>query len=198
MPRLFFGIEVANEIRDRLAEVCRDLRTLGVRAGNWSSPDLYHITSLFLGQVDDRVLPELERVGQRAAASVAPPRLTLEGIGTFLRNRVLWAGVREDEGLDALATLHRTLSQSLAGRPWVKLEDRPYRAHLTLARQLDVTAWTALEPRAAAMTRPAIAGLSWVPQALCLFESTRAGGRLVYPVRMRFPFTPGDGAARSE
>ncbi|WP_029423256.1 RNA 2',3'-cyclic phosphodiesterase [Alicyclobacillus macrosporangiidus] len=188
MPRLFFGVEVADSARQRLAELCRDLRTLGVRAGNWSPPALYHITSLFLGQVDDAVLPELEAIGQTAASHVAPWTITLDGAGTFLRKRILWAGVREDAGLAGLETVHRALREQAAPRPWARLEERPYRAHLTLARQLDVDSWTALESRARALAERATAGLAWPVEALCLFESVRAGGRLVYPVRMRFPF----------
>ncbi|SFU38597.1 RNA 2',3'-cyclic phosphodiesterase [Alicyclobacillus macrosporangiidus] len=187
MPRLFFGVEVADGARQRLAELCRDLRTLGVRAGNWSPPALYHVTSLFLGQLDEAVLPELEAIGQAAASHVAPWTITLNGAGTFLQKRILWAGVREDAGLAGLEALHRALRAQVAPRPWARLEERPYRAHLTLARQLDADTWTALEPRARALAERVTAGLAWPVEAFCLFESVRAGGRLTYPVRMRFP-----------
>ncbi|WP_165865560.1 RNA 2',3'-cyclic phosphodiesterase [Vallicoccus soli] len=96
----------------------------------WVPPDRLHLTLAFLGEVPDDRVPELTAALARACAPLPRPRLALHSAGRF-GGRVLWAGVQ-----GATADLERLAAAcgAAAARCGVPLEDRPYRAHLTLAR----------------------------------------------------------------
>jgi RNA 2',3'-cyclic 3'-phosphodiesterase len=100
----------------------------------WTDPDRWHLTLLFLGTVPaDRVLPLIEAAGPVVAA--APPMtLRLAGGGRFgsrRRPQVAWAGLAGDvRPLTDLAGRLAAVARSL-GLP---VEDRPFRAHLTIGR----------------------------------------------------------------
>jgi 2'-5' RNA ligase len=98
-------------------------------------PDQWHVTTAFYGEVAEAVVPELlERLG-RAVARTPPLTLSIRGLGTFPKQnataRVLWAGLAGD-----LAELSRLADRCVAAgrRSGVAMDDRPFRAHLTLAR----------------------------------------------------------------
>lgn len=97
--------------------------------------DQRHITVAFFGNVDDALLPELtERLG-RAAKRTEPMSLQLRGLGTFpkqaVRARVLWAGLSGD-----VAELRQLAERctTAARRAGIAMEERAFRAHLTLGR----------------------------------------------------------------
>ncbi|ACV58067.1 RNA 2',3'-cyclic phosphodiesterase [Alicyclobacillus acidocaldarius] len=181
--RLFFGLELPDAWKDEIAKRCESIRQQGqVVARNWSRKDLYHLTVLFLGAVDPADLERAFLAGERAAGAQAPFRLTTGSFGRFHQSRVFWLGLDEAESdLAELTALHRCVRIAVnAALPSVQIEDRPYRPHITLARELRQFS----EPELVA-PRP----LSHVFTELCLFESTRNGGQLAYPVIRRFPFS---------
>ncbi|WP_206831977.1 RNA 2',3'-cyclic phosphodiesterase [Alicyclobacillus fructus] len=182
MRRLFFGLELPVAWKDAIANWVESIRQEGqVVARNWSRRDLYHLTVLFLGMVDPADVPRAAEAGQRAAAEQAPFRLTTGSFGRFETSRVFWLGLdARHSDLDALTALHRRVRTDVSiCLPGVNTEDRPYRPHITLARELRQFPEHAPAPPQA---------LSHEFTELCLFESTRANGQLVYPVIRRFPF----------
>jgi 2'-5' RNA ligase len=103
-------------------------------APRWTPPAHWHVTLLFLGDVPvDAVAPLAAAV---APAVAAAPRLSLRlsGAGRFGSRRrpaVCWAGVTGDvPELTALADRLAAAARAV-GLP---IEDRPFRAHLTLGR----------------------------------------------------------------
>ncbi|MGY1812888.1 RNA 2',3'-cyclic phosphodiesterase [Blastococcus sp. SYSU D00820] len=100
----------------------------------WVAPERWHLTLLFLGAVLPEVVGELGAAAGAAVAAAPPMRLRLAGAGRFGSQRrpaVLWAGVEGDvEPLNALAGRLAGAARGL-GLP---VEDRPFRAHLTLGR----------------------------------------------------------------
>jgi 2'-5' RNA ligase len=94
-----------------------------------------HVTLAFLGEQPEDRLAELERVGLDAAARSQAGTLRLGAAGHFGSGRaprVLWVDLAGD--VAALATLHTNLSQRLKAQAF-PTEDRPFRAHITLARR---------------------------------------------------------------
>lgn len=90
-----------------------------------------HVTLAFLGQTEaaDAIASALSRV----AAAHPACDLALGGAGAFpspRRARVLWLGLTGGEALGALAAGVRAALEPLGFEP----EDRPFSAHLTLAR----------------------------------------------------------------
>lgn len=132
-PRLFIALWPQPALREALARA----------AGAWhwppqarrTPPERLHVTLHFLGTVEARRLPELAR-------SLAVP---WAGCDLVLDRPRLWPGgiaVLEAASVPAsLAALHGALSARLQ-RLALPVEARPFRPHVTLARQ----AWGARAP----------------------------------------------------
>ncbi|HXR72286.1 RNA 2',3'-cyclic phosphodiesterase [Actinocrinis sp.] len=105
----------------------------GDPALRWCRPETWHVTLAFLGDVPEDGLEDLkERLG-RAAARNTPMELALAGGGHF-GGRTLWTGVQGDR--DRLGRLAESVN-SVARRCHIKVDERPFRPHLTLARVRD-------------------------------------------------------------
>lgn len=101
----------------------------------WVPSEQWHVTLAFFGEVDEAKAEKLQDGLARAAARSRPFRIRVAGAGTFPRQsrkaRVLWLGV--DGEVEEL----RRLADRCAGagrRSRIAMEDRAFRAHLTLAR----------------------------------------------------------------
>src|SRR4051812_34859397 len=96
----------------------------------WTRPDTWHITVAFYGEVPEDKADDLaERLG-RVAARTTPMELSLAGAGRF-GPRAPWLGVQGQ--CDRLGRLAEAAGAA-ARRCHLRVEDRPYRPHLTLAR----------------------------------------------------------------
>jgi RNA 2',3'-cyclic 3'-phosphodiesterase len=127
--RLFVAVEIPQGVRRAVDAAATPLQRRASDA-KWTSPAQWHLTLAFLGWVDADRLAAGERACAAAAAGVAPFELKLDGIAGTFGGRVLWAGLEDAPGLEALA-LHVREELAAAG---FEVEERPFRAHLTLAR----------------------------------------------------------------
>jgi RNA 2',3'-cyclic 3'-phosphodiesterase len=157
-----------------LAELAAAVRPLQAEAPDlrWASTSSWHLTLAFLGEVNERILPDLSMRLERAARRHPPQRLAIASGGAFpvpSRARVVWAGVAADNG--ALRALAGSVAAGArrAGAPPPD-EKRKYHPHLTLARcrePADVTTLTA-----------ALAGFStsaWTAPSVHLIRSYLGG-----------------------
>ncbi|MDX2919360.1 MULTISPECIES: RNA 2',3'-cyclic phosphodiesterase [Streptomyces] len=112
----------------------------------WTSPEGWHFTLAFYGEVPEDVRPELEARLERAARRTEPFALRVHGAGHF-GGRALWAGAAG--GLDTLRLLAER-AEAAARRTGLPMEEhRRHTPHLTLARS-----------RGAADLRPLVAALA--------------------------------------
>jgi RNA 2',3'-cyclic 3'-phosphodiesterase len=132
--RLFVGLPPPAPARDELVRALEPhlARWPGLR---WLGAENWHVTLSFLGEVPDRVLPELRTRLARAAARHAPMTLSFAGAGAFPsagRARVFWTGLRGD-----LLRLGRLADSVAAGARRAgagQAEHRRFTPHLSLAR----------------------------------------------------------------
>ncbi|MDB5049791.1 MAG: 2-5 ligase [Fibrobacteres bacterium] len=126
MPRLFVALDFPESVRDKLAEISRDLP-----GADWVYSEQYHLTLRFIGETDhETFLAVRQGLGSLSARSFY---LSLRGVGCFpLRGDpdTLWAGVDRNEDLTRLR--HRI--ESLLGRNGVPPDTRKFFPHVTLAR----------------------------------------------------------------
>ena len=182
--RLFVAVVPPRPV---LLELRAALSTLPHTDGNlrWHHPESWHITLAFLGEVPRESLPELTERLARAASRATPMELSVAGGGHF-ESQVLWAGVQGDR--DRLGRLSETVTAA-ARRCRLKLDDRPYRPHVTLA-QVRGEEQTDLQPyveRMAAFRTP-----RWLVKEMELIESvtpTAPGRAHIYLSRGRWPLT---------
>jgi 2'-5' RNA ligase len=139
------------------------------------------VTLRFLGPTPaDRLDAVVDAM--RAAAAVAEPfEVVIHGAGAFPaagRPRTIWLGI--DDGREELASLAAALGRGLVDAGWPN-DDRPFRAHLTLARADGVR----VGRETAAALRAAAADLRLESPAdrLVLFESVTGGGPARYVQR---------------
>jgi 2'-5' RNA ligase len=159
--RLFFALWPGDDLRAALAPRLRDLQPQG--HGRPQSPDQWHVTLEFLGTVPEARLAAVREAAE--AVRAAPFELVFDAVEHWRRPAVLCLVAR---GLPpALEALVAQLRAGLATRGF-EPEQRPFRAHLTLARKV---------------TRPGpvgpCEGLHWPAQDFVLVESVteRTGSR---------------------
>jgi RNA 2',3'-cyclic 3'-phosphodiesterase len=164
--RLFVAVRPPDAALTQLENVVQGLRT-GAPELSWTTPAQWHLTLVFLADVPDDRVPELERRLGSAASRNAPARLSIGGGGRF-GDRVLFAKIGGD--LDPVRRLAAS-AQAAARRTGLDVEERPYRPHLTLARA-----------RGRADLRPLVAevngfrGVDWVAAEIELVRSRLGKG----------------------
>jgi RNA 2',3'-cyclic 3'-phosphodiesterase len=139
--RLFVGIEISPAVVAATMELIDELRaasaTLAPRSRiTWVTAERLHITTRFIGHVDDTRADDIRAVLAPPLA-LDPFDLTIAGVGTFPPQghpRVVWAGLTG--GHDRLVAIESTVSERLS-RAGVPREERPYNPHLTLGRVRD-------------------------------------------------------------
>lgn len=147
--RTFLAIDLPEPIRRRTVKLISSLQHAGVRL-RWSSPETLHLTLCFLGDIEDRRIPDACNAIKRVAESAEPYEIEMTGVGAFPkldRARVLWAGVRD--GADALITMQREMRMALEDEAFT-LDRGKYHPHVTLGRapqgRVDSTLKLLIEP----------------------------------------------------
>ncbi len=137
--RLFFAVEISEEIRAKVADLRARLQKAAhftpLRA-TWVPPQNYHITLYFLGDLTQKKAGRLVEHLPLAAEGMAPFTLDFRKLGFFPPDgpkppRVLWLGVHRPP--EALAQLRRNCATVIraAGLP---IPGQDFSPHLTLAR----------------------------------------------------------------
>jgi 2'-5' RNA ligase len=131
--RTFIGVDLGKTIRDRVIALQESLARTGVEV-KWVEPENLHVTLLFLGEVEDRAVPDVCRSVQEVTAKHAPFPMGIETAGCFpnvRRPRILWVGV--GTGVQPLCALHDELEVPLQELGY-RREERRYTPHVTLGR----------------------------------------------------------------
>ena len=129
MSRLFTALPIP--LLASLRRVTLALRQADSRL-RLESPERWHLTLNFLGEVAAERVPDLIRLLCEATQEVESLTFNLQGLGAFpeiRRPRVLWVGTGGDDGLRALQQSLQRAVQS-AGLP----ASEGFVPHLTLAR----------------------------------------------------------------
>ena len=133
--RLFFAVELTDEIITRVCAVQEELRSaIGEEGVRWARPEQFHLTLKFLGEVSDARVVHVVDAAMAAREGRKPFDLTIGGVGAFptdARPSTLWVSVMS--GVGALADLALALEAELQRRGFPR-DRRPLKGHLTLAR----------------------------------------------------------------
>ena len=170
--RLFLAIPLSPSVQEALLSAQADLRRQG--RGAFPPPENLHLTLAFLGE--SSLKPAQQALHQLSGLSFA---MTVEGVGRFRRDGgdILWAGVRKNPDLSALAgQVQQAFSQK-----GFSLEKRPFAAHLTLGRQVLLP--EGFDLKAFSKTLPAS---SMQVERVSLMKSERINGRLTYTELYRY------------
>jgi len=179
--RLFTGIDLREDVRERLERLLMHLRSCAHL--KWSPVYNLHVTLKFIGEWPEDKLPQLE-----AALRSIPPRepipAEVKGFGWYPNPhhpRVFWVGVHGGEPLAALA---KDLDAAL-GPLGIPSEDRPFHAHLTLARIKEPAPLQAL--RAAIAQLESVEYGSFPVDRFCLYRSQPGSAGSIYTKLSEYP-----------
>jgi 2'-5' RNA ligase len=129
MARLFFALWPDEAAREQLAALAQDVAL--VAEGKPVPGEKIHLTLAFLGEIPGDRQAEAVRVGEETRGAAF--RLDVDRVGSFRRARVAWAGCSQPP--ESLIELQSALAANLASKGFA-LEERPFAAHLTLARKI--------------------------------------------------------------
>ena len=161
--RFFLALWPGDRVRESLASVSSVLA--GLAQGRPVPEEKIHLTLAFLGEV---AADRLDAVREAAHAAPGPRfEIILDEVGSFRDARVAWAG--SSRVSPALLQWQARLDRALRDRGFV-LEDRPFAAHVTLARRITTP-----------VKRAPMPAIRWRPRALTLVQSMPGTGR--YEVR---------------
>jgi 2'-5' RNA ligase len=166
-------------VKQALERVTLRLRTKddGLR---WSTADQWHVTLAFLGELGDEARDTLVR--ELAQVGVPQVGLQMDGLGVFQRVGILLAKV---EVTPELLALYEAVAAAVR-RAGLEVEDRPYRAHVTLARSRNRDGKKTIErlQRSSAQQR---LNERWESAEFLLYESKLSPKGSTYVVQGRFP-----------
>jgi RNA 2',3'-cyclic 3'-phosphodiesterase len=182
--RLFVAVPLDPGLTGAIAALVARIRADRVRVApderdvRWVRMDGLHLTLRFLGPTPDADVPTVAAAVRRAASTQDPFEVRIDGGGSFpnpRRPRTLWLAVTN--GTAELESLARAVDRELVAAGWPS-DDRPYRAHLTVARSDGVPAGADVARRLTAAAEGV--DLTSAADRLVLFESITGGGPARY------------------
>lgn len=126
MYRLFVAVDLSEEVKRDVAELCQ-----GLAGAHWVPQEQLHLTLRFIGDADEELFRTI-REGLGAIRERAFP-LALNGIGCFpspRRPRVVWVGA---EGGEQLLVLQRNVER-IVTEAGIPPDTKRFAPHITLAR----------------------------------------------------------------
>lgn len=128
MPRVFAALTLPHDVCDALARDAKAFARYDPLARFTQSTNL-HLTLAFVGDVSAADAHRLS-AAIRPLAALTPQSISIGRIGTFDRQRILYAGLTPAESLDPVAAEVRAVIERLG----LSYDKKPFRAHITLAR----------------------------------------------------------------
>ncbi len=137
--RAFIAAPVSPEIRKGLHSVMQRLRnTFRMAPIKWVTPDQFHLTFRFLGNVPDESAAEIASRVRAVCGRFRPIDAFVSGLGCFpsvKEPRVIWVGMNGGPGLLDLQRAIAAGTSDLGDRP----THEAFHPHLTLGRVRDVS-----------------------------------------------------------
>lgn len=131
--RSFLAFELAPHIKETLEDLLKDI-TPRLQEIRWVPLENIHLTVLFLGDVEESQLDPISHAIEGVARKYGQFKMRITGLGIFggiKRPRVLWVGM--DGDVERMGYFKASLEKALS-KFGIKLEERPYKPHLTLGR----------------------------------------------------------------
>lgn len=133
--RLFVALSLPEAVKAELRQAQTVLRQgLPERGVRWTTPDQFHLTLKFLGNVEAARVAALGQALEAVGRQFGPLSLRAEGIGFFpgaRSPRVVWAGVRDAR--EDLPRLQQAVEEAVGEFTAEKPESK-FSGHVTLGR----------------------------------------------------------------
>jgi 2'-5' RNA ligase len=168
--RLFIAINFTEGLKDELASIIQNLQSYALQ-GNFTRRENLHLTLAFLGEIPSARVENIKQAMDKVGAGRFS--LVISHLGQFKRSGgdIYWLGVEKNT---SLLNLHTQLSRELRAAGF-KLEERGFKPHLTLGRQIILSpAFDQVE------FSHQIPPISQEVDRISLMKSERLAGKLTY------------------
>jgi len=182
--RLFTGIDLPPDIRERLDVLISHLRTHAQI--KWSPTYNLHITTKFIGEWPAERMAELN-AALHAVPTPAAISIKVADLGWYpnpKQPRIFWAGVHATPSLAELAHAADKALSALGIQP----ESRPYSPHLTLARLKEPVPLQAMHAALADLKTSHFG--EFVPECFYLYRSDPGPTGSIYTKLREYPLPP--------
>jgi len=126
--RLFFAINFSQNLKLELSKILQKF-DLPVR---FTALENLHLTLLFLGNIEEKNIPEILNAAQKALLDIPAFNLEFNKIVLSPGSRMIWLLGKQNR---VLSSLYENLKKEISALNLkIKLDNRPYKAHATLAR----------------------------------------------------------------
>ncbi len=180
--RSFIALPSSSELKKAIQEI--QTRLIEERAEvKWDTPDKFHITLKFLGDVDPEKLSALAESLATVTSAATAFQLVYTAVGAFpdlVHPRVIWAGARAN---DALTSLQGQVELTCDRFGFPK-ETRTFHPHITLGRVKGTTNLAHLTAKVKSITFEPIETGCW--EVLLIKSDLRPTGS-VYTTLKSFP-----------
>jgi len=183
--RAFLAIEPPEDILQAMSHLQEKLKREVSGRIIWTRPEGRHLTLKFFGDVSMEDVEKISAAVQNRVASGLSLNLKIEKLGVFpdtRKPRVLWCDTSGD--VSQLSILQKQLDTDFEALGFPK-EDRPFRAHITLARMKDPRGMTGLGEAMA--KHGAFAAGEFICRELILFQSQLTPRGAIYTRLAVFP-----------
>ena len=171
MPRLFVALPVPEEIAGELTAL-----QSGVPDARWVTPENFHVTLCFAGEVQGAVMRDLEEELSDAAGPKFAVRVAgVEQFSSGKQPKALVALIEKSERLERLAQKVSTIVRHCG----IAVDRRKFRPHVTLARFAN-GAETGHHIAQFMASHSTFKAGPWVAEHFSLFSSRSGGGGRIY------------------
>lgn len=182
--RIFMALPLVDDVRTTLVERCEEMRQV-LPFRKWVHPQDLHITVQFLGETRNDVAEKCSTALADRLQQFDPFMLRLAGLGFFGRPtapRIFWAGLHGD--VKQLQQLYTAVTEVTSPFGFIK-EDRPYRPHITLAKNYKGEA--ALDETLLNHHSEALLSPEWQVSEAVMYR-THMKSSPMYEIVAKFPF----------
>lgn len=133
MKRLFIAVPIQEKSRNEIIKTVMTGSAAKRMPVRWTAIQNLHLTMQFLGDVEEKRIPELKAILDDLSVSGLPGSLCFTGLGAFPDHdapRVLWLGIKENKNL---RKLQYDLTSVLSEREF-NADRKKFKPHLTLGR----------------------------------------------------------------
>jgi 2'-5' RNA ligase len=167
--RLFFALWPDDKTRQTLTDLSKSINAQGFK---WVQPYNFHVTLVFLGQVDEDAASAIK---QCAAGIIAEPfELTFDRLSYWSKPKILCLTCQPLAITGDVSMLVKKLTTAAASCR-LETDSRPYTPHITLARHARYLPDIKIEP------------IIWRAETFCLVESCSTPDGVIYKVRQTWP-----------
>lgn len=179
--RIFFAINLPDEVKNKLEPLIEEARQKNKSTGlRWIKTKSLHLTLHFLGEQNKDAVDLLANIGQKAANDLNPAEAVIDEWGAFpnlTAPRIIYLKMKE---LPMIKELYQSLSGLLQENGF-KTDSRPFRSHITVARNKFTQKVTPSLPK--------FEPLSWQVDSFELMKSNLLPDGAEYEVLESFPLS---------